>query len=316
MNLPRRRFLQLSAGAVALPAVSHFGWANTYPVRPVRIIVGLAAGGANDILARMMGQWLSERLGQPFVVENRPGAGGNTATEAVVRSAPDGHTLLLAGGNNAINATLYDKLNFDFIRDIAAVASIGTLPNILVVNPSVPAKNVPDLIAYVRANASKVNMASAGTGTASHMAGELFKMMTGVAMAHVPYRGGAPAITELIAGQVQVMFIGPAVSIEHVRSGKLRGLAATTAARWELVPDLPTVGDSVPGYESGNYFGIGAPRNTPPEIINKLNKEINAAFVDPKIRARIADLGGTVIAGSPADFGRLIAAESEKWGRW
>ena len=287
------------------------------PIRRGRCasIVGFAAGGAPDILARLMGQWLSERLGQPFVIENRPGAGSNIATEAVVRAPPDGYTLLLVSPANAINATLYDKLNFNFIRDIAPVAGIIREPHVMVVNPSVPAKTVPEFIAYAKANPGKLNMASAGNGTAAHVAGELFKMMTGVDMVHVPYRGAAPALTDLLGGQVQVMFAAMPASIEYIRAGKLRALAVTTATRSEALPDIPTVGEFVPGYEASAWFGVGAPKNTPAEIIDKLNKEINAALADPKIKARLADLGGTVLPGSPADFGKLIADETEKWGK-
>ena len=281
----------------------------------MRIVVGLAAGSSLDILARLMGQWLSERLGQPFVIENRPGAGTNAATEAVVRSAPDGYTLLAVSPANAINATLYEKLNFNFISDIAPVASIVREPNVMVVNPSVPAKSVPEFIAYAKANPGSLSMASAGNGTASHMAGELFKMMAGVAMVHVPYRGGGPALTDLIGGQVQAMFPGTIASVEYIKTGKLRALAVTTATRLEALPDLPTVGDFVPGYEASLMDGVGAPKNTPAEIIDRLNKEINAGLADPKIKARFADLGATVLPGSPADFGKLIADETEKWAK-
>jgi tripartite-type tricarboxylate transporter receptor subunit TctC len=316
MKLPhRRRFLHLAVGAAALPTVSRFAHAQGYPSRPVRIVVGLAAGSSLDILARLMGQWLSERLGQPFVIENRPGAGTNAATEAVVRSAPDGYTLLAVSPANAINATLYEKLNFNFIGDIAPVASIVREPNVMVVNPSVPAKSVPEFIAYAKTNPGSLSMASAGNGTASHMAGELFKMMAGVAMVHVPYRGGGPALTDLIGGQVQAMFPGTIASVEYIKTGKLRALAVTTATRLEALPDLPTVGDFVPGYESSLMDGVGAPKNTPTEIIDRLNKEINAGLTDPKIKARFADLGATVLPGSPADFGKLIADETEKWAK-
>jgi tripartite-type tricarboxylate transporter receptor subunit TctC len=316
MKLSRRRhFLHLAAGAAALPAVSRIAWAQTYPTRPVRIVVGFPPGGGADITARLIGQWLSERLGQPFIIENRPGAGSNIATEAVVRAPADGYTLLLVGGWNAINATLYDKLNFNFLRDIMPVASIGGAPYVMVINPSLPAKTVPDFIAYAKANPGRVNMASAGTGAPSHVSGELFKMMAGVNMVHVPYRGGGPAVTDLLGGQVQVMFVPPPTSIEHIRSGKLRALAVTTATRSDALPDIPTVAEFVPGYEASNWYGVGIPKNTPAEIIDKLNKEINAGLADPKLRARLADLGGTVLAGSPADFGKLIADETEKWGK-
>ena len=315
MKLPRRNFLRLAAGAAALPAVSHVAWAQTYPSRPVRIIVGFPAGSGVDIVARLVGQWLAERLGQPFIIENRPGAGGNIATEAVVRAAPDGQTLLWIGSPNAINATLYEKLNFDFLRDIAPVASINCEPSAMVVNTSFPVKSVPEFIAYAKANAGKINMASAGNGTVSHVAGELFKMMAGVDMVHVPYRGGPPALTDLLGGQVQVMFVTTSASIEYIKAGKLRPLAVTTAARSEALPDIPTVGEFVPGYEGSNCFGLGAPRNTPAEIIDKLNSEINAALTDPRIKARLVDLGATVLPGSPSAFGKLIAEETEKWAK-
>jgi tripartite-type tricarboxylate transporter receptor subunit TctC len=315
MKLPRRKFLRLAAGAAALPAVSHFAWAQTYPTRPVRLVVGFPPGGGTDIIARLIGQWLSERLGQQVVVENRPGAGSNIATEGVVRAAADGYTLLLVSAAHAINATLYDRLNYNFLRDIAPVAGVIRVPNLMEVNPSLPPKSVPEFIAYAKANPGKVNYASGGNGTAQHLAGELFKIMTGVDMVHVPYRGDAPALTDLIGGQVQVMFGNMPSSIEHIRAGKLRPLAVTTAARSEALPDLPPVGDFVPGYEASTWQGLGAPGNTPAEIVDKLNKEINAALSDPKIKARLADLGGTVLSGSPADFGRLIADEAEKWGK-
>jgi tripartite-type tricarboxylate transporter receptor subunit TctC len=314
MKLPRRTFLHLAAGAAALPAVSRVAWAQAYPSRPVKIIVSFAAGGPTDILARLTAQWLSERLGQQFVVENRPGGGGNIGTEAVVRASPDGYTLLMAGGNNAINATLYDKLNFNFIRDIAPVATIIRAPQILVVNPSVPAKSVPEFIAYAKANPGKIHMASGGTGTPPHLAGELFKMMAGVDLIHVPYRGNGPAFNDLISGQVQVMFPSPVGLLEYIQAGKLRALAVTTATRSDALPDIPTMAEFVPGYEASGWFGVGAPRNTPSEIIDKLNKEINAGLADPKMQARLADFGGTPLVLSPADFGRLIAEETEKWG--
>jgi|SRR5262245_11185263 len=315
MKLPRRRFLHLAAGAAALTALPHIARAQTYPSRSVRIIVGFAPGGPNDVLARLIGQWLSERLGQPFVIDNRPGAGSNIATEAVVKAAPDGYTLLQVATSSAINATLYDKLNFNFIRDIAPVAANIHQPQVMLVNPSVPAKTIPEFIAYAKANPRKINMASAGNGTGPHLAGELFKMMAGVDMVHVPYRGGGPAMTDLLAGQVQVMFFGPVASIEYIRTGKLRALAVTTASRAEALPDVPTVGDFVPGYETTQWFGVGAPRNTPAEVVGKLNKEINAGLSDPKLKARLADLGGTVLTLSPADFGKFIAEETEKWGK-
>jgi tripartite-type tricarboxylate transporter receptor subunit TctC len=311
--LTRRRFLHLATAAAAFPTVSRIAWAQTYPTRPVRIVVGFAAGGgAPDILARLMGQRLTERLRQPFVIENRPGAGGNIGTEVVVRAPPDGHTLLLIGTPAAIDATLYDNLKFNFIRDIAPVAGIIRGPLVMVVNPSVPAKTVPDFITYAKANPAKINMASGGNGTTAHVAGELFKMMTGVNMLHVPYRG-APALTDLLGGQVQVFFGSMSATIEHIRAGKLRPLAVTTATRWEGLPNVPTVGEFVPSYEVSNWFGVGAPKNTPAEIIDRLNTEINAALADPKMKARLADLGGTVLAGSPADFGKLVTEETEKW---
>ena len=315
MNLPRRAFLHLAAGAAALPAVSRFAWAQTYPSRPVRLIVPFAAGGGTDIRARLIGQWLSERLGQQFVIETRPGAGGNIGTEVVVKAPPDGYALLLVGTSSAINATLHEKLSFNFVRDVAPVASISRNSFIMVVHPSVPAKNVPELIAYAKANPGKVNMASAGNGSLAHLAGELFKMMTGASMVHVPYRGGGPAMADLIGGQVQIAFEDISSSIEHVRAGKLRALAVTAASRSDSLPDIPAVGEFVPGYDASGWSGIGAPKNTPPEVINKLNKEINAALADPKIKARLADLGGTVLALSAGDFGKLIAEETEKWGK-
>jgi tripartite-type tricarboxylate transporter receptor subunit TctC len=307
--------LHLAAGAAALPAVSRIARAQDYPTRPVRIIVATGAGGAPDILARLIGQWLSERLGQPFVIENRPGGGNNIGTEAVVRAPPDGYTLLLIDPTASINATLYEKLNYNFIRDIAPVAGIVLLPQVMVVNPSFPAKTVPELIAHGKANPGKVNMASPGIATPGHVAGELFKMMTGVEMIHVPYRGGAPALTDLIGGRVQVFFPSTSLAIEQIRAGKLRLLAVTTATRWEGLPDIPTVGEFVPGYEANIVLGVGVPNRTPVEIIDKLNREINAALADPKIKARLADLGGTALAGSPADFAKLIAEETKKWGK-
>ena len=315
MKLPRRRFLHLAAGAAASPVLSQIALAQAYPTRPVRLIVGLAAGSGVDILARLIGQWLSERLGQPFVIENRPGAGTNIATETVVRSASDGHTLLVVTPANAINATLYDKLNFNFMRDIAPVASIARTPNVMVVNLSVPARSVPEFIAHAKANPGKLSMASGGTGTASHMAGELFKMMAGIDMVHVPYRGGGPALTDLLAGQVQVYFPTTTAAIEHIRGGRLRALAVTTATRSNALPDVPTAGDVVPGYEANVTDGIGVPKNTRPEIVDRLNKEINAGLADPNIKARLADLGAIALPGSPADFGKLIAEETEKWGK-
>jgi tripartite-type tricarboxylate transporter receptor subunit TctC len=298
-----------------LPALSHSTWAQTYPSRLVRIIVGFAAGGPNDILARLIGQWLSERLGQPFVVENRPGAGGNIATEAVVRAPPDGYTLLLVGTPNAINATLYDKLDFNFIRDIAPVASLIRGALVMVVHPSVPATTLPEFIVYAKANPGKLSYGSGGVGGITHITPELFKMMAGVNMVHVPYRGIAPALTDLLGGQVQVLFTNPALLIPYIRAGRLRALAITTATRLEALPDIPTIGEFVPGYEASSVFGLGAPKNTSAEIIDKLNKEINAALADPKFKARLAALDGTMLGGLPADFGKLIADETEKWGK-
>jgi tripartite-type tricarboxylate transporter receptor subunit TctC len=315
MKLPRRRLLQLAAGAAALPSVSRVAWAQAYPTRPVRIIVGFPAGSSGDIIARLTGQWLSERLGQPFITENRPGAGANIGTEAVVRAPPDGHTLLQIASANAINATLYDKLDFNFIRDIAPVATIMRGSFVMVVNPTVPARTVPEFIAYAKANPGKINFASVGNGTTPHVGGELFKMMTGVNMVHVPYRGSPPALTDLIAGQVQMSFVATVASIEYIRAGKLRALAVTTTTRSDVLPDLPTVGEFVPGFEASIWFGIGAPKNTPTEIVDRLNKEINAGLADPRIKTQLGDLGGTVLAGSPADFGTLIAEETEKWGK-
>ena len=315
MKLPRRKFLHLAAGVAALPVMPRPASALDYPTRPVHWIVGFAPGGGNDIVARLMAQWLSERLDQQFVVENRPGAGTNIATEAVVNASPDGYTLLLAGAPNAINATLYEKLNFNFIRDIAPVASISRDPNVMVVNPSFPAKTVPEFIGYAKANPGKINFASPGIGTGSHMSGELFKMMTGVNMVHVPYRGTAPVITDLLGGQVQVSFVSMPGSIGHIRAGRLRALAITSATRSMELPDVPAVAEFVPGYEASLFYGVGAPKNTPVEIIEKLNKEINAGLADPNVKARLVDLGGTVLTGSPADFAKLIADETEKWGK-
>jgi tripartite-type tricarboxylate transporter receptor subunit TctC len=315
MKLPRRQFLQLAAGAAALPAASRIARAQAYPSRPVRLIVPFAPAGGADTIARLMGQWLSERLGQPFIIENRPGGGANIGTEAVVRASPDGYTLLIAGGYNAINATLYNKLNFNFIRDITAVAGIVVYPDIMLVNPSVPANTVPEFIAYAKANPGKLTVASSGIGSPGHVAGELLKMMAGVDMVHVPYRSAGLALTDLLAGQVQVGFPSLPSAIEYVRAGKLHALAVTTATRSEALPDIPSVGEFVPGYEASGWFGIGAPKNTPADIVEKLNKEVNAGLADPKLKARLADLGGDVLALSPADFGKLIADETEKWGK-
>jgi tripartite-type tricarboxylate transporter receptor subunit TctC len=315
MKLPRRNFLHLAAGAAALPAVSRFARAQAYPARPVRLIVPVAPAGATDITARLIGQWLSERLGQPFIIENRPGGGGNIGTEAVVHAPADGYTLLMAGSFNATNAALYDKLNFNFIRDIAPVAGVFRGPYAMVVNPSVPAKSVPEFIAYAKANPRKLNMASAGNGTASHVAGELFKMMAGVDLVHVPYRGGGPGLNDLLGGQVQVMFPSTVASIGYIRSGRLRALAVTAATRSDALPDIPTVDEFVPGYEASTWYGVCAPKATLAEIVEKLNKEVNAGLADPKIKARFVDLGGDVLALSPADFGKFIADETQKWAK-
>jgi tripartite-type tricarboxylate transporter receptor subunit TctC len=315
MKLSRRQFLRLTAGAGAVPAISGITWAQTYPARPVRVIVGYPSGGSNDILARLMAQWLSERMGQQFIIENRPGAGSNIATEAVVRASPDGYTLLMVSAANMSNAALYEKLNYNFIRDIEPVAGVMRVPLVMEVNLSIPAKTVPEFIAYAKANPGKINFASGGSGTSIHLSGELFKMKTGINMQHVPYRGNGPALTDLLGGQVQIMFDTMPAAIGYVRAGKLRALAVTTATRSEVLPDIPTVGEYVPGYEASSLYGVAAPRNTPAEIVDKLNREINAALNDPAMKTRLADLGGIVLAGSPADFARLIAAETEKWGK-
>jgi tripartite-type tricarboxylate transporter receptor subunit TctC len=312
MKLPRRQFLHLAAGAAALPGLSRIARAQAYPTRPVRLIVPFPPGGAVDVTARLIGQWLSERLAQPFIIENRSGANSNIATEAVVKAPPDGYTLLVVGPANATNATLYDKLNFNFIRDIAPVAGMIRAPFAMVVNPSFPAKTVPEFITYAKANPGKLNIAM--PGGMNDISGELFKIMAGVDMTNVPYRGGAPALTDLLGGQVQVIFIGPGVT-EYISTGKLRALAVTTAMRSELLPDIPTVGDFLPGFEASVWWGVGAPKNTPVEIVDKLNKEINAGLADTKIKARLADMGATPLAGSSADFGKLIADETEKWGK-
>jgi tripartite-type tricarboxylate transporter receptor subunit TctC len=315
MNLPRRGFLHLAAGAAAFPAVPRIAWAQTYPARPVRWIVGFPAGGAADIVARIMAQSLSERLGQQFVIENRPGAGSNIAAASVVRAPPDGYTLLWITQVNATNATLYDNLGFDFIRDFVPVASISRGPFVMLVNPSFPAKTVPEFIAYAKANPGKINMASGGNGTASHIAGELFKFMAGVDMVHVPYKGSAPSITDLLGGQVQVDFDLVSAAIEHVRAGNLRALAVTTATRQPVLPDVPAVGEFVPGYEASGWVGIGAPRSTSADIVEKLNREVNTALADPKMKARLADLGNTVFPSSPAEFEKFIAGEIDKWAK-
>jgi tripartite-type tricarboxylate transporter receptor subunit TctC len=311
MTLPRRRLLHLAAGAAALPALSRFAWAQVYPTRHVRIVVGVAAGGPNDVLARLLGQWLSGRLGQQFIIENRPGAATNIATEAVAKAPPDGYTLLQVSSSNAGNATLYDRLNFNFIRDIAPIAGVVRLPLVMVINPSVPVKTIPEFIAYAKANPGKLNMASPGNGSGPHLAGELFKMMAGVNLVHVPYRGAAPALTDLLGGQVQVYFTTTCASIQYIKAGTLRPLAVTTLSRSEALPDVPTVAEFVPGYDASPWFGFGAPKNTPTEIVDKLNREINAALADPKIKARFAEFGGSPIGGTPADFGKLIGEETE-----
>jgi tripartite-type tricarboxylate transporter receptor subunit TctC len=315
MKLPRRQFLHLVAVAATLPTMSRIARAQVYPTRPVRWVVPWPPGGAADISARLMGQWLSERLGQPFVIDNRPGAAGNIGTEVVTTSLPDGHTLLLAGSFNAINATLYDNLKFDFLRDIAPVAGIMRNPLVMVVNPSIPANTVPEFIAYAKANPGKLNVGTGGNGSPGPIAGELFKMMAGVSMVHVPYRGSAPMLTDLLGGQVQVTFDPMLSSIEHIRAGKLRALAVTTATRSEALPDIPTVGEFLPGYQTSGWVGLGVPRSTPAEIVEKLNREINAGLADTKIKARLADLGGTTLAGSPTDFGKLMADETERLGK-
>jgi tripartite-type tricarboxylate transporter receptor subunit TctC len=315
MKLPRRTFLYLTAGAAALPALSRNARAQTYPARPVRIIVGFSPGGTADIVARLIGQWLSERLRQPFIIENRPGASSNIAVEAVVRASPDGYTLLQVVATNAINATLYDRLNFNFIRDIAPVASIARVPLVMEVNPSVPAKTVPEFIAYAKANPGKISMASAGIGTPGHVGGELFKMMTGVNMLHVPYRGSAPMVTDLLGGQVQAAFDNLPVSIEHISAGKLRALAVTTATRSEALPDVPTVGDFVPGYEASSWTGLAAPRNMPAEAVEKLNREINIGLADAKVKARLAELGNVPMLMTAVEFEKFVADETEKWGK-
>jgi tripartite-type tricarboxylate transporter receptor subunit TctC len=315
MKSSRRELLTVATGATALLAASRTAWPQAYPTRPVRWIVGFAPAGGNDIIARLMGQWLAERTGQQFIVENRPGAGTNIATEVVVNASPDGYTLLLVGVAAAINATLYDNLNFNFSRDITPAAGIMSEPLFMVTNPSVPAKTVPEFIAYAKANAGKVNMASAGIGSGGHLAGELFNMIAGVDLVHVPYRGNGPALVGLLGGEVDVLFPTPPSSIEYIRTGRLRGLAVTGATRLEALPDLPTVGEFVPGYEMSAWYGVGAPRGTPAEVINKINKEINAGLAEPKMKARFADLGGVPMPMTPAEFGKLIAAETEKWAK-
>jgi tripartite-type tricarboxylate transporter receptor subunit TctC len=315
MNLARRRFLHLAAGAAALPAMSRITWAQTYPARPVRVIVAAAAGGATDILARLIGQRLSNQFGQQFIIENRPGGSYSIGTEEVVRASADGYTLLAISTVHVINTSLYDKLNYNFIRDIAPVAGIMRSPLVMAVNSSFPAKTISEFIGYARANPGKVNFAPGGRGSSVHVSGELFKMMAGLDMVHVPYRGEGLALTDLLGGQVQVMFAAPAVAIEYIKTGKLRALAVSTPTRWEELPDIPTVGEFVPGYEASAWFGIGAPKNTSADIVDKLNREINAGLADPKIKAHLADLGGTVLALSPAEFEKLIADDTKKWGK-
>jgi tripartite-type tricarboxylate transporter receptor subunit TctC len=315
MRLGRRHFLCFAAGAIAVPPFPHLAWAQAYPARPARILVGFAAGGTNDIFARLIGHWLSDKLGQPYIVEDRPGAAGNIAAEAAVRAQADGYTLHLASTPDTVNTTLYEKITFSYIRDMAPVASIIRTPLVMVANPLLPVGTVSEFIAYARANSRPLNMASAGIGTPPHIAGELFKLMTGVNMQHVPYRGGAPAVADMVGGQMQIMFAVMPDCIEQVRAGKLRALAVTTATPSEALPGIPTVADFLPGYESSFWIGITAPKNTPADITEKLNKEINRALVDPAITARVTDLGAAVLSGSRADFGRLIADETEKWGK-
>ena len=315
MDVPRRKFLHVAAGAAAFPAISSRTWAQTYPSHSVRLIVPFPPGGPNDVFARLIGQWLHERLGQPIIIDNRPGAGGNIGTEVVVKAAPDGYTLLLINSNHTVNATLYDKLNYNFIRDIAPVAAIIQLPLVLVLNPHLPAKTLLEFTAHAKANPGKLNYASVGNGSTPHVAGELFKMMTGIDMVHVPYRGAVQALTDLISGQVQAMFIVPGVVTEHIKAGKLRAVAVTAATRSDMLPDLPTMNSIVTGYDATTWFGIGAPKDMPSEIVDKLNKEINVALANPKINAQLADLGGTSLTLSPAEFGKLIADDTEKWAK-
>jgi tripartite-type tricarboxylate transporter receptor subunit TctC len=315
MKTCRRRFLRLATSAAAMPVVSRLAWADTYPSRPVHLVVFYAAGGGNDIIARLLGQWVSERLGQAFVIENRPGGGGNIGTEEVIRAAPDGYTLLLSSSANTVNASLYAKLNFDFIRDIAPVAAISREPNIMVVDPAVPAKTIPEFIAYAKANPGKINYASAGIGSSQHMSGELFKMMAGIDMTHVPFRGTAPALTSLLGGQVQLMFASMPAALPYVRADKLRALGVTIAKRSDVLPDVPSIAEFLPGFDASVYYGICAPKNTPAEIVDRLNKEINAGLADPQLKARLLDLGSMTMPGSPADFGKFLADETEKWAK-
>ncbi len=315
MTLPRRKFLHLTASAMALPAISRIARADTYPSHPVRILVGFAAGSTTDILGRLIGQWLSQRLGQQFVIENRPGAGGNVAAEEMIKSTPDGYTLYMVPPAVAANAALYPHLNFDFIRDATAVAGVVRVPNVAEVNPALPVKTIPELIAYAKANPGKLSFESAGIGTASHLAGQLFNAMTGSNLQHVPYRGDGPAMVDLIAGQIQVGFATMTASIGHIRSGQLRALAVTTLKRSDALPGVPTVAETVPGFEASSWFGIAVPKGTPADIIETLNHETNAGLADPTIKARLDDMGGMALTGSPADFGKLIADETEKWGK-
>jgi tripartite-type tricarboxylate transporter receptor subunit TctC len=315
MKLPRRQFLHLAAGAAALPAMSHIARAQAYPSQPVRIVAAFPAGSTTDIIARLIGQSLERRLGRPFIIENRPGAGGTIGTEAAVRASPDGYTLLIVSTAHAINAALYNNLKFNIVRDVAPIAAVVNLPNVMVVNPSISARTIPDFIAYAKANSGRLNMASAGNGSSSHLAGELFKAMTGVNLVHVPYRGQPAALNDLLGGQVQVSFGTTASSIEYIRAGNLRALAVTTATRLEALPDVPALGEFVPGYEATTWAGLGAPRNTPAEVVEKLNKAINADLADTKFRANLTEIGGIPLGGSPADFGKLIADENEKWGK-
>lgn len=315
MVFRRRALMRLGVGVAALPAVPHFSWADTYPSRPARIVVGFTAGGATDIQARLMGEWLSEHLGQQFIVENKPGASGNIGTETVAKAAADGYTLLQVVTPHAINAALYSNLSFDFMRDIAPVAHVARLAYVVVVHLSVPAKTIPEFIAYAKANPGKINYGSAGQGTPQNITCELFKMMTGVDLVHVPYRGGAPAVNDLISGHLQVVFAPVSESIQQIKAGQVRALAVTTAARLDVLPEVPTVADSVPGYEASGFAGIGVPKNTPAEVVAVLNKQINAGLADARIKGRIVELGGTVVGGTPAEFAKVIAEATEKWGK-
>ncbi len=315
MNLARRQFFRLAAGVLAAPAIARHAVADTYPSRPVRLLVGFTPAGGNDIIARLMGQWLTERLGQTFVIENRPGAGTNIAAELVINSPADGYTLFVSNLSNAINATLYEKLNFNFMRDMLPVAGITQAPAVFAVNASVPAKTVPEFIAHAKANPGRINMGSAGVGSTGHLAGELLKLMAGINMTHVPYRGNAPALTDLIAGQIEVLFPSMGSSIEYVKTGKLRALAVTGDIRSDALPGVPTVAETLPGYQAASFYGIGAPRYTPTEVVEVLNKAVNAGLADPKLKARLDDLGNVPLPGPPARFGKLIADETEKWGK-